>query len=252
MLTAANVTTCSVAPTARLDLLMGRSVPSPEQVFHYAPFCFAASWILLLTCSFAQQRSHAFHGSQQALRRIETCARRIFPECPRAARTRSRENPGNGQRARRPGGRDFLARAASLSFAATTAAARVRRLFLARPGESLMFPAIRKSIGPNLKALICGSAPLSLETQLFFMMIGIPVLQVYGLTETTAICTMDDPRSVEPGRVGPAIPGIEMTRAENGEILVRGPNIFPDIGSVQRKPRRRSRVDGSIPAIRAT
>ena len=59
------------------------------------------------------------------------------------------------------------------------------------------------------------------------MMLGIPVLQVYGLTETTAICTMDDPGHVEPGHVGPAIPGIEMTVAENGEILVRGPNIFP-------------------------
>ena len=44
------------------------------------------------------------------------------------------------------------------------------------------------------------------------MMLGIPVLQVYGLTETTAICTMDDPRIVEPGRVGPAIPGVEMKR----------------------------------------
>ena len=90
-----------------------------------------------------------------------------------------------------------------------------------------MFPAIRKNIGPNLKALICGSAPLAVETQLFYMMLGIPVLQVYGLTETTAICTMDDPAHVEPGRVGPAVPGIEMTMAENGEILVRGPNVFP-------------------------
>ena len=62
-----------------------------------------------------------------------------------------------------------------------------------------MFPAIRANIGPNLKALICGSAPLAVDTQLFFMMLGIPVLQVYGLTETTAICTMDDPGKVEPG-----------------------------------------------------
>ena len=53
------------------------------------------------------------------------------------------------------------------------------------------------------------------------------MLQVYGLTETTAICTMDDPQRVEPGRVGPAIPGIEMKLGENGEIVVRGPNIFP-------------------------
>ncbi len=94
-------------------------------------------------------------------------------------------------------------------------------------GGLLIFPSIRKRLGPNLRALICGSAPLARETQLFFMMLGIRVLQVYGLTETTAICTMDDPQHVEPGRVGPAIPGIEMKLGENGEILVRGPNIFP-------------------------
>ena len=79
----------------------------------------------------------------------------------------------------------------------------------------------------ELKALICGSAPLNVETQHYFMMLGIPVLQVYGLTETTAICTMDDPRHVEPGRVGPAINGMEMKLGENDEIVVRGPNIFP-------------------------
>jgi long-chain acyl-CoA synthetase len=60
------------------------------------------------------------------------------------------------------------------------------------------------------------------------MMLGIPVLQVYGLTETTAICTMDDPDGrVVPGRSGPAISGVEMKLAENQEIAVRGPNIFP-------------------------
>jgi long-chain acyl-CoA synthetase len=92
----------------------------------------------------------------------------------------------------------------------------------------LVFPTIRKKmIGNKLRGLICGSAPLSLETQLFFMMLGIPVLQVYGLTETTAICTMDDPDvPVIPGRAGPAISGVEMKLAENSEIVVRGPNIF--------------------------
>ena len=93
--------------------------------------------------------------------------------------------------------------------------------------RGMIFPTIRKKmIGANLKALICGSAPLARETQLFFTMLGIPVLQVYGLTETTAICTMDDPRDVEAGRVGPAVAGIEMKLGENDEILVRGPNLF--------------------------
>ncbi len=81
-------------------------------------------------------------------------------------------------------------------------------------------------IGRNLKALICGSAPLSAETQLHFMMLGIGVLQVYGLTETTAICTMDDPNRVEVGYVGPAISGMEIRLGEYDEILVRGPNVF--------------------------
>jgi long-chain acyl-CoA synthetase len=96
-----------------------------------------------------------------------------------------------------------------------------------RIANAAVFPTIRKKmIGANLKALICGSASLNVDTQLFFMMLGIPVLQVYGLTETTAICTMDDPRHVEPGRVGSAIAGIEMKLGENDEIIVRGPNIF--------------------------
>jgi long-chain acyl-CoA synthetase len=94
--------------------------------------------------------------------------------------------------------------------------------------NSAIFPTIRKKmIGRNLRALICGSAPLAVETQLFFMMLGIPVLQSYGLTETTAICTLDDPQDYEAGRVGPAIPGIEMKLGEGEEVIVRGPNIFP-------------------------
>ncbi|MFZ0808961.1 MAG: AMP-binding protein, partial [Candidatus Sulfotelmatobacter sp.] len=92
----------------------------------------------------------------------------------------------------------------------------------------LVFPTIRKKmVGDNLKALICGSAPLTPETQDYFRMLGIPVLQVYGLTETTGICTMDDPRNPAPGRVGPSISGLEMRLAENDEIIVRGPNVFP-------------------------
>jgi long-chain acyl-CoA synthetase len=94
-------------------------------------------------------------------------------------------------------------------------------------GRKLIFSKITVRFGPNLRALICGSAPLAPETQQWFLMLGIPVLQAYGLTETTALCTLDDPRlPVEPGYVGRAVPGIEMHLAENDEIIVRGPNIF--------------------------
>src|SRR5439155_21448131 len=94
-------------------------------------------------------------------------------------------------------------------------------------GRQLIFARVKDRFAPNLRALICGSAPLAPETQQFFLMLGIPVLQAYGLTETTALCTLDDPRvPVEPGYVGPAITGIEMKLGDNDEIIVRGPNIF--------------------------
>jgi long-chain acyl-CoA synthetase len=95
-----------------------------------------------------------------------------------------------------------------------------------RAARSMVFPSIRRRIGGDLRALICGSAPLSRETQLFFEMVGIPVLQVYGLTETTAICTMDSPGDVTPGRVGRAIADVEMRLGDHDEILVCGPNVF--------------------------
>jgi long-chain acyl-CoA synthetase len=94
-------------------------------------------------------------------------------------------------------------------------------------GRKLIFARVKSRFGPNLRALISGSAPLAPETQQFFLMLFIPVLQAYGLTETTALCTLDDPRvPVEPGCVGPAISGIEMQLADDDEIIVRGPNIF--------------------------
>src|ERR1035438_4104548 len=73
---------------------------------------------------------------------------------------------------------------------------------------------------------ICSSSACAVG-ELLCAMLGIPVLQVYGLTETTGICTMDDPHHVAPGRVGPAIAGIEMRLGDNDEIIVRGPNVFP-------------------------
>jgi long-chain acyl-CoA synthetase len=59
-----------------------------------------------------------------------------------------------------------------------------------------------------------------------FEMLDIPVLQVYGLTETCAICTMDMPKDATVGRVGHAIEGVELRLSEEGEILVKGPNVF--------------------------
>ena len=222
VLSAGNVTYMLSCTMARLDLLMGKRGQA-DRVFHYLPFCFAGSWILLLT---SLQRTSELKLCTD-LTRLADDLREAAPDyCLNVPQLLERMRSAVEAQIAKRGGilNRIFAKAKAASLAPADDAGGGLSLLLA---QKLIFPAIRKKLGPNLKALICGSAPLALETQLFFQMLGIPVLQVYGLTETTAICTMDDPRKVEAGTVGPAIPGIEMRLGEGGEILVRGPNVFP-------------------------
>jgi long-chain acyl-CoA synthetase len=230
VLTAANVGFMLDRTAERLDELMSGSLSGTreqDRVFHYLPFTFAASWIALLT--FLKRRSLVTINTDLA--KIANDMRMVGPDYfLNVPQLLERMRRAVDEQLWQTGG------VAQAIYTRAKGAWARRQDGQARAGDGLwlalanrlVFPAIRKKmIGKNLRALICGSAPLSGETQLYFMMLGIRVLQVYGLTETTAICTMDDPNHVEVGRVGPAIPGIEMRLGENDEILVRGPNVFP-------------------------
>ncbi len=231
MLTAGNVEHILRCTSGQLDILMdhhsGQARTSRDRVYQWAPLNFAAAWITLLTS--------LLRGSHVAM---NTDLSKLAGELRAVAPDYFVNVPALLERVRRAVD-EQLWKTGGLALAIYTRAksAQMRKhagqskfidaIWLAA-AQATIFPTIRKKmIGPNLKALICGSAPLSVETQLYFMMLGIPVLQVYGLTETTGICTLDDPRHVEPGRVGPAITGIEMKLAENDEIIVRGLNVFP-------------------------
>jgi long-chain acyl-CoA synthetase len=224
-LTTGNLTHMLSCTTERLNQLMGQT-REPDRVFHYAPFNFAASWILLLSCL-----------TRESVLTLSTDLAKLPDEIRLSAPHYFLNVPTLLERVRR-GVEDALSKRAapirSLYAKARSAAQRknpghasqIDALWFAL-GRKLIFSKIKERFGPHLRALICGSAPLAPETQQFFLMLGIPVLQAYGLTETTAICTLDDPRvPVEPGYVGQAIPGIEMRIAVNEEIIVRGPHIF--------------------------
>jgi long-chain acyl-CoA synthetase len=226
VLTAGNITHMLSCTSARLDVLMeNHSVQ--DRVFHYLPLSFAGSWIIMLTSLL-----------RRSLFIMNTDLSRIANDMRTAAPDYFLNVPALLERMRRAVDEQLWKAggiAASIYTHAKSAWMRKEEgqasfsdsMWLAW-ANSLVFPTIRKKmIGSNLKALICGSAPLNVETQLYFMMLGIPVLQGYGLTETTALCTLDDPRHVEPGRAGPAITGVEMKLGANDEIIVRGPNIFP-------------------------
>jgi long-chain acyl-CoA synthetase len=98
--------------------------------------------------------------------------------------------------------------------------------FVLQQAEQRIFSAIRARFGPNLRFLICGSAALRPETQQWFEMIGVPVYQVYGLTETTAIVTMDVAGDAAAGWVGFPVEGCEVRLGDGGELQIRGPNVF--------------------------
>jgi long-subunit acyl-CoA synthetase (AMP-forming) len=71
-----------------------------------------------------------------------------------------------------------------------------------------------------------GAAPTPLEVLEFFAAIGIPICEVWGMSETASVATLNPPDQVRLGTVGPAIPGVEIKLAQDGEILVRGETIM--------------------------
>lgn len=214
--------------TERLSQLMAAAgAEGPDRVFHYLPFSFAASWLLLLSCL-----------TRETTLTLSTDLNKLADEIRLSSPNYFLNVPTLLERVRRGVEEALSKRAAPIRwlFEKSRAAwqrkspgrASVLERLLLLMAEKLIFSKIKQRFGDDLRALICGSAPLAPETQQFFQMLGIPVLQAYGLTETTGICTMDDPReSAEPGYVGAAIPGIEMKTGENDEILTRGPHIFP-------------------------
>jgi long-chain acyl-CoA synthetase len=231
VLTAGNVGHMLACTSGRLDLLMknkpGQDRARQDRVYHYLPFCFAGSWIMLLTCLLRGSLLTLNTDLTKLSGEMRTVAPDYFLNVPALL---ERMRKAVDEQIWKTGGlvRSIYSRAKAAWMRQQENQTRFADASWLALANALVFPTIRKKmIGANLKALICGSAPLNIETQLYFQMLGIPVLQVYGLTETTAICTMDDPRDVEPGRVGPAIRGIEMKLGENEELIVRGPNIFP-------------------------
>jgi long-chain acyl-CoA synthetase len=212
--------------TERLDQLMGET-HEPDRVFHYLPFNFAASWIVLLT-----------YVTRESVLTLSTDLNKLADEIRLASPHYFLNVPTLLERVRRGVEEALSKRPAMIRSLFEKARDAWQRLHVGRGraldslwlaiGRKVIFGKIKERFGGHLRTLICGSAPLSPETQQFFLMLGIPVLQGYGLTETTGICTLDDPRlPVEPGYVGTAISGIEMKISENEEIVVRGPHIFP-------------------------
>jgi long-chain acyl-CoA synthetase len=92
--------------------------------------------------------------------------------------------------------------------------------------DKLVLSKVRGLFGPDIKLAMTGAAPIAQEVLEFFDACGVLVLEGYGMTETTAAATLNTQERFRFGTVGRALPGSEVSIAPDGEVLMRGPNIF--------------------------
>jgi long-chain acyl-CoA synthetase len=92
--------------------------------------------------------------------------------------------------------------------------------------EKLVYPTLRQGLGGQLHTVISGSAKLPSDLCRFFINIGVPIYEGYGLTESSPVIAVNTPQRRKVGTVGPPLPDVEVAIGSDGEVLARGPNIM--------------------------
>ena len=112
--------------------------------------------------------------------------------------------------------------------------------------ERLVYRRVRAALGGRIREAISGGSALSPDLMLFFAGAGVLIYEGYGLTETTGPATVNPASRPRPGTVGPPLPGAAVRIADDGEVLLRGPQVFsgyqPSIGASEGG----SPVDGAL------
>jgi long-subunit acyl-CoA synthetase (AMP-forming) len=108
-----------------------------------------------------------------------------------------------------------------------------------------VFSALRKQLGlDEVVAINVGAAPTPLEVLEFFHAIGIPVGELWGMSETCGVATCNPPGRVKLGTVGPPVPGVEIKLAEDGEVMVKADSVMPGYRNMPEKTAETFNEDG--------
>ena len=110
--------------------------------------------------------------------------------------------------------------------------------------ETLVYRTVRGALGPKIKYVACGGAPLSLDLAHFYNGIGLPMIQGYGMTETAAPFTATRVTDNVIGTVGQPAPGSSVRISDEGELQVKGPNVFRGYHNLPEKTAEAFTADG--------
>ncbi|MGN6187697.1 MAG: AMP-dependent synthetase/ligase [Conexibacter sp.] len=110
-----------------------------------------------------------------------------------------------------------------------------------RLADRFVLASVREVFGDRLEQLLVGAAPVGPEVLAFFEACGVTVLEGYGLTETCAAATLNVPEATRLGTAGRPLPGVEVRIASDGEVLLRGPNVF--LGYYENEAATREALD---------
>jgi long-chain acyl-CoA synthetase len=93
--------------------------------------------------------------------------------------------------------------------------------------NKLVYSKVSEAFGGRVKVFVSGGAPLGIDTARWFASVGIALWEGYGLTETSPVISLNTPRQHRMGAAGMPIGNVELKLAEDGELLVKGPSVFP-------------------------
>jgi long-chain acyl-CoA synthetase len=167
--------------------------------------------------------------SKRLVEDVGTAAPTHFPSVPRVfekihARVLARGSEGSAVKQRLFAWAIATGRRARPAMRRGTASAALKAQYAL--ADRLVLGKVRQVFGGRLELALTGAAPIPREVLEFLDACGITVLEGYGMTETTAAATLNPPGDPRFGTVGPALPGFKVEIAEDGEILLGGPNVF--------------------------